>query len=80
MKTPYDFISVAVFAGVVLLFLQRSVSPPPRADPLWHYLLAAIGCAIFNFVGNKGLDAAAIALLVPLLLFIALILKPFRAS
>lgn len=30
MQTPYDWITVAIFAGIVVLFLQRSV----RAAPL----------------------------------------------
>jgi hypothetical protein len=80
MKTPYDFVSVAIFAAVVVLFLQRSVSPPAKGDALWHYLVAAIGCALFNYVGNKGIHAAAIALLGLLVAFIALVLRPLSTK
>lgn len=77
METAYDFTSVTIFAGLIVLFLQRSVSPPSKPDPLWPYLAASIGCAAFNFLGNEGWDGAALVLLALLLLFIALVLRPF---
>jgi hypothetical protein len=80
MKTPYDFISVAIFAAVVVLFLQRSISPPAKGDALWHYLVASIGCAIFNYLGNEGFDAAAIMVMGLDIVFIALVLKPLSAK
>lgn len=80
MNTAYDFISVAIFAGVVVLFLQRSVSPPVKADALWHYLVASTGCAVFNYLGNEGLHAAAIIVMGLNILFIVLVLKPFSTK
>jgi hypothetical protein len=77
VETPYDFIAVLLFSGLVVLFLQRSVSSPPKGDSLWQYLVASVGCALFNFVGNKGLHIWAMALLVGILVFIALVLRPF---
>jgi hypothetical protein len=77
VQTPYDFIAVLLFSGLVVLFLQRSVSGPPKGDALWQYLVASVGCALFNFVGNEGLHLAAIALLVGILVFIGLVLRPF---
>ncbi len=78
MKTPYDFVSVALFAALVVLFLQRSISPSAEGDALWHYLLAATGCAVFNYLGNNGFDMAALLLLAGLLVFIGLVLRPFQ--
>ena len=80
MQTPYDFVAVAIFAAIVLIFLQRSVSPPARPDPMWHYLAASIGCAVFNYLGNSGFDLAAIALLVPVLGFVLIVIRPFPRS
>ena len=78
MKTPYDFVTVAMFAAIVLIFLQRSVSPPAKADPMWHYLAASIGCALSNYLGNSGFDLAAIALLLLVAGFFLLVIRPFE--
>lgn len=77
METPYDFLTVGIFAGLVVLFLQRSVDEPPPGDRLWHYLLAGVGCAIANWLGNEGYTLAAIAALLVTLAFIFYVLKPF---
>ena len=34
MQTPYDWITVAIFAAIVVLFLQRSVGDSPVEDSL----------------------------------------------
>lgn len=78
MKTSYDFVTVAVFAAIVLIFLQRSVSPPAKADPMWHYLAASIGCAVSNFLGNEGFDLAAITLLLLVVGFVLVVIRPFQ--
>ncbi|HEX8534630.1 MAG TPA: hypothetical protein VF662_10715 [Allosphingosinicella sp.] len=78
METPYDFVTVAIFAAIVLIFLQRSVSPPAKADPMWHYLAASIGCALSNYLGNSGFDLAAMAVLVLVAGFIFIVIRPFQ--
>lgn len=52
MQTVYDWATMIVFAGLIVLFLQRSQGEP--RDHLWQYLVAAIGCAATNYLGNEG--------------------------
>ncbi len=82
METPYDWTTVIVFAGLIVLFLQRSQGV--ARDHLWQYLVAAVGCAVTNYVGNEAVKAgeatyhlAAIALGVGTLAFIWIVLQPF---
>lgn len=82
METPYDWITIVVFAGLIVLFLQRSQGQ--ARDHLWQYLVAAVGCAVTNYLGNEALKgdaiayhAAAIAIGVGTIAFIWIILKPF---
>ena len=82
METPYDWLTIIVFAGLIVLFLQRSQGVP--RDHLWQYLVAAVGCAGTNYLGNEALKAggapyhlAAVALGVSTLAFIWFILQPF---
>ena len=82
METAYDWTTIIVFAGLIVLFLQRSQGAP--RDHLWQYLVAAIGCAGTIFLGNEALKQssavyhiAAIALGIATLAFIWFILQPF---
>jgi hypothetical protein len=82
METVYDWTTIIAFAGLIVLFLQRSQGV--ARDHLWQYLVAAIGCATTNFVGNEAIKAgsvpyhfAAIALGVSTLAFIWFALRPF---
>jgi hypothetical protein len=45
---------MAVFAGLVVLFLQRSVAEE-AVDRIYHYAPPALGCAASNYVGNLGI-------------------------
>lgn len=81
METIYDWVTLGIFAGLVVLFLQRSVGDEPeRDDPLWYYLAAGVGCAVVNYFGNEGQDLIAILLLVLTLGFIVKFLKPFSSN
>lgn len=64
MQTVYDWLTVALFAGLVVLFLQRSMAPEEERDRAIHYIPPAIGCAVANYLGNHGMDLAAIATLI----------------
>jgi hypothetical protein len=75
MHTTYDWITVAMFAALVVLFLNRSVMDAPP-DRVWHYLAPAIGCAAANALGNEGMDALAIAVLVAVAVYVFMVLKP----
>lgn len=74
MQTPWDWITVFGFAGLVTLLLQRSSEDEPR-DKLWQYAPPALACAIANYVGNKGMPAVAIAILVAGLAYTFMVLK-----
>ena len=74
MQTIYDWTTMIVFAGLVVLFLQRSQGE--ARDQLWHYLIAALGCAATNYVGNAGYHLVAAAMLAATLVFIFMVLRP----
>ena len=85
METPYDWSTIIVFAGLIVLFLQRSQGV--ARDHLWQYLVAAIGCAGTNYIGNEALKSgnttyhiAAIGLGLATLVFIWMALKPFTEA
>ncbi|SEN61187.1 hypothetical protein SAMN05192583_3147 [Sphingomonas gellani] len=75
MTTPYDWLTVAVFAGLIVLFLSRSDADRPR-DSLWQYLVASLGCALVNWLGNGGHAVAALAAGAALAAFILIVLDP----
>ena len=78
MQTVYDWVTLGIFAGLIVLFLQRSSAEAP-SDRLFHYLVAGAGCAIVNYLGNEGMHVAAIIGLVGVLGFIQWALKPLGA-
>lgn len=78
METIYDWITVAIFGGLVVLFLHRSVSDEEPRDTILHYLPPALGCAVANYVGNKGMGPLSAAIVVGVLAYILLVLKPFN--
>ena len=80
METVYDWVTVAIFAGVIVLFVQRSTSDEEaqQHDSLLFYLAAGAGCAVANYVGNKGMHVIAIPLVAATLLFIVYYLRPFK--
>ena len=81
MDTIYDWVSLAIFAGLVVLFLQRSTSDHEGRDaPLLYYLGAAVGCAVANYLGNHGQDLIAIALLAATVAFIIIFLTPYKLT
>lgn len=81
METAYDWITVGIFAGLIVLFMQRSTTDDDNVDdPLWMYLAAGVGCAVANFLGNDELHVPAILALVATLAFIFHFLKPFSSS
>jgi hypothetical protein len=79
LETAYDWITVLIFAGLIVLFLQRSTDEEPK-DNLWHYLAPSAGCALANYVGNEGYAIAAVAIIVSILAYIYYVLKPFQSD
>ncbi len=80
MNTIFDILTMAVFAGLIVLFLQRSVGETDYKDALWQYLVAAIGCAVANYLGNNDYSMPAVLLIVATLAFIFYVLRPFARS
>ncbi|MGU3390533.1 XrtV sorting system accessory protein [Sphingomonas sp. M1A8_2b] len=69
-----------IFAGLIVLFLQRSIGETDYNDSLWQYLVAAIGCAGANYLGNNGYTIPAVVVIVATLAFIFYVLHPFARS
>jgi hypothetical protein len=85
MQTVYDWVTVAIFAGLIVIFLQRSVGDGEPQDSILSYLPPALGCAVSNYFGNEGLeqDNAAYQLLAALgiaavLAYTYFVIKPFQ--
>lgn len=70
---------MAIFAGLIVLFLQRSSSEGEPVDSLWQYLAASAGCAIANYFGNEEQHLLAVVLLAATVGYIVFALKPFNS-
>ena len=77
METVYDWITVGIFGGLVTLFLHRSMAEGEPQDTIFHYLPPAVGCAFANYVGNQGQGPLSAAIVVAVLAYILVVLKPF---
>jgi hypothetical protein len=78
MTTIYDFVTIAIFGGLVVLFLQRSVEPNRKQDTILHYLPPAVGCAVANYLGNHGQGTIAIFIVVAIVGYVIFVMKPFH--
>jgi hypothetical protein len=78
MQTPYDWLTIALFAGLIVIFLQRSMGQEEEKDSLLSYFPPAIGCAVVNYLGNEGYDVIAIAGIVAIVIYIQLVIKPLK--
>jgi hypothetical protein len=77
MQTVWDWLTVAVFAGLIVLFLQRSMAETPK-DKLISYGPPALGCALANWLGNNGQPIFAGLLIVAILAYVWFVLKPLE--
>jgi len=80
MQTIYDWVTVAFFAGLVVLLLQRSIGPEESQDSMYHYIAPALGCAGTNWLGNNGYDIFAVLVFVAALAYTWYFLKPFARA
>jgi hypothetical protein len=76
METVFDGLTMLVFAGLIVLFLQRSISEEPAGDAMWQYLVAAVGCAASNYLGNNSYPVLGVIVLFGTLVFIYYVLHP----
>jgi len=79
LETPYDWLTLAIFAGLIILFLQRSTAETP-SDRMIEYAPPAIGCAVANYLGNHDQHALAIIAIIAILVYIWLVLKPLQRT
>jgi len=77
VHTINDWMTMGVFAGLIVLFLHRSMATAEPKDHLWQYLPPALGCAVANYIGNQGLGIWAGILLLAVIGYILIVLKPF---
>ena len=77
MQTVYDWLTLIIFSGLVVLFLERSVKGV-RDDPMWMYLLAGGLCAVANYLGNNGQQIGAVLIILVNISFIAWYLNPLN--
>jgi len=89
VETVYDWLTVMIFAGLIVLFLQRSTGGDEPRDSIWQYLAASVGCAVANYVGNDkegaisslisdtGRHLVAVTIIMLVLAYIWYVLKPF---
>ena len=79
MQTIWDWLTIGLFAGLVILLLQRSAEPRPT-DRLWQYAPPAVACMAANQFGNNGYALPAVLLLVAGLAYVWYVLKPLDRS
>ncbi len=78
MSTVYDWLTMAVFAGLLVTFLQRSIGPRPANDRVINYLPPAVGCGLANYAGNESYALLSAVILVAVLGYIWVVIRPFR--
>ncbi len=74
METIFDWVTMLVFAGLVVLFLQRSTLDEP-IDTIWHYMPPSVACAAANYAGNEGYPIIAFLILIAIGAYGIFILK-----
>jgi len=81
MSSIYDWISLAIFAGIIVLFLHRATAEPANEDvSLFYYLVPAVGCAVGDYLGNHGEALWGVLMLAAAIAFIIFYLKPIKLN
>jgi len=78
LETIYDWVTLGLFAGLIILFLQRSTAEKP-SDHIHQYVPPAVGCAVVNYLGNNGWAHVATLGVVAILVYVWYVLKPLQA-
>jgi hypothetical protein len=78
MISFFDVFSLGLLVVSLSVFFIRYVKQDP---PIMPYLLIAIVCAVGNWLGDSGGgDAALMLLIAASILFLALVLTPYRSK
>ncbi len=80
MKLFLDVLALVLFAGLAILYLQRSISDRPDPIAIWKYAAAAVGCAVGDVLGNHDQTIAAILVFAAVVLFSLVMLDPFNRA
>jgi hypothetical protein len=75
VETVFDWVTVAIFAGLIVLFLQRSTAEV-QVDKITDYLPPALCCAAGNYMGNNGHPVLAVLIIATIPVYVWLVLKP----
>jgi hypothetical protein len=76
MTTVFDWLTVAIFAGLAVIYLQRSVGERPAHDAVWKYLPPAAVCMIANQLGNADWVIPATIMMVAALAYVWFVIRP----
>ncbi len=78
METVFDWVSVFLFAALIVLFVHRATSAGDHEpdQPIIPYLVGGVGCAVGNYLGNEGILSLAILVLGATILYIFYYLRP----
>ena len=81
MSSIYDLVTMVLFAGLAVLFLQRSTAQEPQ-DHMWQYAPPAIGLMVANQVGNHlpGFELLAWLIIISAVVYVIYVLKPFKQT
>jgi hypothetical protein len=81
METAYDWVSVTIFGGLIVLFMSRATSEDDdeAALSIAPYLFAGLGCAVGNYFGNQENHPLAVFILGATLVGVVHFVHPFKA-
>lgn len=74
METVWDWVTLFGLAGLITLFMQRSMQDEPE-DKLWQYAPPSIACAVANYLGNNDLGIFAAIILALAVFYVVRVLK-----
>jgi hypothetical protein len=76
MTNVFDWLTVAIFSGLAVVYLQRSVGPRPAHDAVWKYLPPAGACMAANQFGNSGWVLPATLLMFASIAYVWFVIRP----
>ena len=76
MTTVFDWLTVAIFAALAVVYLQRSVGPRPAHDAIWKYVPPALSCVAANQVGNAGWALPAAVIMLSAMAYVWFVIRP----